>query len=58
MSRKRQEPRPRPNPVARALASPKFRKLVVADKRRKPPRTPARHDADRGFLLAVERLRA
>ncbi len=50
MARKpRTEPR-RPNPVARTLAQPKFRRLVVQDKRRKPPRTPVRHEADSGVL--------
>lgn len=47
--RPRTEPR-RPNPVARTLAQPKFRRQVVQDKRRKPPRTPVRHQADAGVL--------
>jgi len=46
----RRKPPPRPrNPVARALKTPQYRRRVVQDKRRKPPRTPRRHETDAGF---------
>ena len=55
MARKARMPEPPKarDPVAKAMrGDPRFRRVVIQDKRLKPPRTPRGRWADAGFLFA------
>lgn len=59
MARKARLPEPPKarDPVAKAMhADPRFRRVVIQDKRRKPPRTPRGRWADAGFSFAPGNL--